>query len=131
MSIQPFRCSLEVPGVTHGAAPIPMATRVGNMVFSSGVMGKDPATNKVAEGADAQARFMFQHLQTLVEAAGGTLENVGHVTVFIKDDSARESINKEWLRCFPKSESRPARHTLTYDLQHDMVMQLEFVAILD
>jgi 2-iminobutanoate/2-iminopropanoate deaminase len=94
-------------------------------------MGKDPATNKVAEGVEAQAHFMFQHMRTLLEAAGGTLENVGHVTVFIKDDSAREPVNKEWLKCFPEPTNRPARHTLTYDLQHGMIMQLEFVAVLD
>jgi predicted dehydrogenase len=41
--------SIEVEGVSHGAAPIPMGARVGNMIFSSGIMGKDPATDKLPE----------------------------------------------------------------------------------
>ena len=126
----PFRRSLEVAGVTHGGAPIPMASRVGNMIFSSGVMGKDPATDKVADGAEAQAHFMFQHIKTLVEAGGGTLENIAHLTVFIKEDLARDAVNKEWLKAFPDPHNRPARHTLIYNLRGSMLMQVEFVAVL-
>jgi 2-iminobutanoate/2-iminopropanoate deaminase len=108
-----------------------MGTRVGDMIFSSGVMGKDPTTNKVAQGVDIQAAFMFQHMKTLVEAGGGSMDDVAHVTVFIKDDSAREPVNREWLKYFPDPASRPARHTLTNDLQHGMLVQLEFVAVLN
>ena len=39
------RRSVHVEGVEHGA-PIPMGARVGNMLFSSGIMGTDPATGK-------------------------------------------------------------------------------------
>lgn len=130
MSSATIRRSLEVKGVTHGAAPIPMASRVGNMIFSSGVMGKDPASNKVAEGAELQARFMFEHMAALLEDGGATAGNVAHMTLFIKNDSVREAINAEWLKYFPDAASRPARHMQTYDLQHGMLMQMEFVAVL-
>ena len=121
--------SLEVPGVTHGNVPIPMGARVGNMIFSSGIAGKDPATNKVPAEAAEQARFAFQNLRTLLENGGATLEDVGHVTVFIKDDSARDAINAEWVKCFPDPHDRPARHTLVYDLRGGMLLQLEAIAV--
>jgi len=122
--------SIEVPGVTHGNVPIPMGARVGNMLFSSGIAGKDPATNKVPADAAEQARFAFQNLRTLLENGGATLEDVGHVTVFVKDDSVRDAINAEWVQCFPDPHDRPARHTLVHDLRGGMLLQLEAIAVI-
>ena len=121
--------SIEVPGVTHGNVPIPMGARVGNMIFSSGIAGKDPATNKLAEGAAGQARFAFQNLRTLLQNGGATLEDVARLTVYVKDESVREAINVEWLACFPDPRDRPARHTLVHELRGGMLLQLEVVAV--
>lgn len=121
--------SLEVPGVTHGPAPIPMGARVGNMIFSSGIMGKNPADDTLPADAASQAKFAFLNLETLLAAGGATLADVGRITVYIKDNSVRESINKEWLARFPDPHDRPARHTLVYDLQGGMLLQLEVVAV--
>ena len=121
--------SIEVPGVTHGNVPIPMGARVGNMIFSSGIAGKDPATNKVPAEAAEQARFAFQNLRTLLENGGASLQDVGHVTVFVKDDSVRDAINAEWVKCFPDPHDRPARHTLVHELRGGMLLQLEAIAV--
>ncbi len=121
--------SIEVPGVNHGSVPIPMGARVGNMIFSSGISGKDPTTNKVPPDAADQARFAFAHLRTLLENGGSKLEDVGHVTVFVKDDSVRDAINAEWLKCFPDPLDRPARHTLVHELRGGMLLQLEAIAV--
>lgn len=130
MAKQPGR-SLEVPGITHGNAPIPMGARVGNMIFSSGIMGKDPATNTLPDDVNEQARFAFENMIALLEAGGATLRNLARMTVFIKNESARPAINAQWLKYFPDPHDRPARHTLTYDLQGGMLLQLEIVAVLD
>jgi 2-iminobutanoate/2-iminopropanoate deaminase len=121
--------SIEVPGVNHGSVPIPMGARVGNMLFSSGIAGKDPATNKVPPEAAEQARFAFQNLRTLLENGGATLEDVGHVTVFVKDESVRDAINAEWIKCFPDPHDRPARHTLVHELRGGVLLQLEVIAV--
>ena len=73
--------SLEVPGVTHGA-PIPMGARVGNVVFSSGIMGKDPA-DELPREPEQQVFFAFSNMQTLLEGAGASMAGVGHSTGFI------------------------------------------------
>ena len=121
--------SLEVPGVTHGGAPIPMGARVGHTIYSSGIAGVDPATGRVAPDAPAQARWAFAHLRTLLQAGGASLDDVVRVTVYLKDPAAREPINAEWVACFPDPHDRPARHILAYDLQHGMLLQLEAVAV--
>jgi 2-iminobutanoate/2-iminopropanoate deaminase len=121
--------SIEVPGVNHGNVPIPMGARVGNILFSSGIAGKDPATNKVAEDATQQARFAFQNMRTLLANGGATLEDVVRVTVFVKDESVRDAINAEWIACFPDPKDRPARHTLVHELRNNMLLQLEVFAV--
>jgi 2-iminobutanoate/2-iminopropanoate deaminase len=121
--------SIEVEGVTHGAAPIPMGARVGNMLFSSGLMGKDPATDTLPADSASQARLLFANLRSLLANGGATVEDVVHVTAFVKDNGQREALNAEWVRCFPDPHDRPARHTQVADLQGGMLMQLEIVAV--
>jgi len=121
--------SIEVTGVSHGAAPIPMGARVGNALYSSGIPGIDPTTGKLAPDAASQARFAFEHVRALLAGGGARLEDVVRMTVYLKDNSAREHVNAEWLKCFPDPHDRPARHTLVYDLQSGMLLQLEVIAI--
>ena len=125
------RRSIEVEGVGHGAAPIPMGARVGNVLYSSGIAGVDAATGKLAEGAAAQAACAFRNMQSLLKNGGATLADVVRMTVYVKEPGAREPVNAEWLKCFPDPHDRPARHTLNYDLQHGMLLQLEVVAVID
>ena len=121
--------SLEVPGLAHNA-PIPLGARVGNLICSSGVAGKDPATGELPPDAASQARVAFDNMQRLLEAGGATLADVVKLTVYVKENSVREAINAEWLRSFPDPADRPARHILVQDLQHGMWLQLEFIALI-
>lgn len=122
--------SIEVEGVTHGNAPIPMGARVGNMIFSSGIMGKDPVTDKLPEDAPSQAKFMFQNLRTLMKNGGATLDDVVRVTAYVKSNDHRAALNEEWLKCFPDPHDRPARHTQVVDLPGGMLVQIEAVAVI-
>lgn len=121
--------SIEVDGVNHGSVPIPLGSRVGNMIFSSGIPGKDPSAAGLPADAATQARFAFENMKSLLTNGGATLADVAHVTVFIKDNSLRDHVNAEWIKCFPDPKDRPARHTLMWDLQHGMLLQLEIVAV--
>ena len=125
------RRSIHVEGVEHGA-PIPMGARVGNMLFSSGIMGTNPATGKVPEDLGQQCEFAFAHMKALVENAGGTVEDIGAVKVYMKDRSQREAVNRPWLKMFPDGNNRPARHAIEYGaFPPGILMQLEIIAVLD
>jgi 2-iminobutanoate/2-iminopropanoate deaminase len=89
-----------------------MGARVGNMVFSSGIAGKDPATDKVPPEPERQAYFAFHNMKTLLTAAGASTGDVGHITVYVADNTMRDHVNKEWLALFPDQHDRPARHTI-------------------
>ena len=123
--------SIHVDGVKHGA-PIPMGARVGNMIFSSGIMGADPATGTVPEALESQCVFAFANMKTMVENAGGTIKNIGTIKVYMKDRSQREAVNRPWLEMFPDEEDRPARHAIEYDaFPPGVLVQLEIVAVVE
>jgi len=54
------RRSIHVEGVHHGA-PIPMGALVGNVLFSSGIIGIDPATGTPPDDLESQCEFAFHH----------------------------------------------------------------------
>ncbi|MBB1634462.1 hypothetical protein A9975_26865 [Cupriavidus sp. UME77] len=120
--------SLNVPGLAHNA-PIPVGARVGNIICSSAIAGKDPDTGRLPADAAAQAELAFSNLQRLLEVGGATLANLVKLTVYVKDNSVREAINGQWLHHFPDPLDRPARHIVVHDLQHGMLLQLECMAV--
>ena len=123
--------SIHVDGVKHGA-PIPMGARVGNMIFSSGIMGADPVTGTVPEDLESQCVFAFANMKTMVENAGGTIKNIGTIKVYMKDRSQREAVNLPWLEMFPDEDDRPARHAIEYDaFPPGVLVQLEIVAVVE
>jgi 2-iminobutanoate/2-iminopropanoate deaminase len=120
--------SIELPNVGH-KAPIPLAARVGNLVCSSGIAGKDPATGQLPADTAAQAANAFATLRAVLAAAGATLDDVLRLTVTVRDDSVRDPVNAQWLACFPDPADRPARHVIVHELQHGMALQLELLAV--
>lgn len=124
------RRSIHVPGLGHGSQPIPLASVVGNVMVSGGISGKDPATGTFAEEAADEVAQAFANLRSIVEAAGGSVDQVVKVTVFVPDRSVREHLNPVWEHYFPDPEARPARHTLEVPLK-GMRLQLEAIAVLD
>jgi enamine deaminase RidA (YjgF/YER057c/UK114 family) len=68
-------------------------------------------------------------MKILVEGAGFGLGDVGKVTVFMKDASNRDAVNREWLKLFPVEHDRPARHAIKADLDGKTLIQLEIVAV--
>lgn len=121
--------SIDVPGASH-KAPIPAAARVGNVICTSAISGKDPASGELPADAGAQARNTFANLRAVLQAGGASLDDVVKLAVTLKDDAVREAVNAEWLACFPDPHDRPARHIVVQDLQHGMWLQVEAMAVL-
>jgi 2-iminobutanoate/2-iminopropanoate deaminase len=119
--------SIEVEGLGHGA-PIPMGCRVGPILMTSGVGGKDRKTGKTPEDADGQARNAFDNLKAVLAAADLGLGDVVKITVYVVDDKYRNEINKYWEECYPDPHKRPARHTLVMPLR-GVLLQLEAFAV--
>ncbi|HEY3911301.1 MAG TPA: RidA family protein [Stellaceae bacterium] len=124
------RRSIDVPGARH-VNPIPSACRRGPFVVSGAISGADPQSGKVDPDLDAQCRAMFANVRRVIEAAGGTPEDIVKMTVWITDRALRPILNKHWVEMFPDPHSRPARHTMTaHDLAAPMQVQCDLLAVL-
>jgi 2-iminobutanoate/2-iminopropanoate deaminase len=125
------RQTYEIPGVTHGSAPIPMAAKVGPNFQSSAIMGKDPATDKLPDSGEEQVRHVFANTKALLDVAGVGLDELVYVDVLLADNDLRGTVNKYWLDWFPDEHDRPARHVTLRDLPSGMVIQLRVQAYSD
>ncbi len=61
------------------------AVRSGNLVFLSGQIPLDPATMELKQGFTAQTHQVFNNLKAVVEAAGGSMDQIIKLTIFVMD----------------------------------------------
>lgn len=82
---------------------------VGNMVFTSGQLGLNPATGDFV-GADvkAQAQASLENVKAILEAAGTSMDKVCKTTVFLSDMANFGAVNEVYGTFF-KEGSYPAR----------------------
>jgi 2-iminobutanoate/2-iminopropanoate deaminase len=123
-----WRTAIDIPPVMH-SNPIPMASKVGNVLFSSGISGRDQATGKAAETIDEQCAWCFRNLAKVLELGGATMGDVGRVLVWMRDPATRVVFNKYWVEAFPDEHSRPARHTFIDD--HGPEVTMEIIAVIE
>lgn len=83
------------------------AVRCGDTVYLAGQIGLDPATMQMAEGIDAQIRRVFENLQAVAVAAGGTLDDCAKVNVYLTDLGHFARVNEIMATCF--HQPYPAR----------------------
>lgn len=122
------RRSVDIDGISHGALPIPQASRVGPLLVSGGINGVDRATGAFGETIERQIELIFDNIASLVEIAGGSVEDIAKVVFHVRDKSCRQLIDGAWVAMFPNPESRPARHTLVQELNGPMLLQAELIA---
>jgi reactive intermediate/imine deaminase len=62
------------------------AIQSGDLVFLSGQIPLDPATMEVVDGDfETRARRVFDNLRAVAEAAGGSLDQIVKLTIFLTD----------------------------------------------
>src|SRR5690606_8603501 len=91
--------------------PYSQAVRVGDTVWLSGQIGLDPATGQMVEGSfEQQVERAFANLAAVVTAAGGQLDQVVKLTLFLTDLAQFGTVNSIMQRRF--TEPYPARSTV-------------------
>ena len=87
------------------------AIQSGNFVFLSGQIPLDPSTMEIVGGDfEARARRVFLNLKSVAEAAGGTLDQVVKLTVYMTDLDNFAAVNSVMAEFF--DEPYPARAAL-------------------
>jgi len=114
----------------HGDDPIPVCTRLGNLILPSVISGRAPDQTEQSADPETQIAQAFTNMKNIIEAAGGKTENIGKVTVYLCDIKYRSLVNKEWVKMFPNENDRPSRHVVDMPLRGKTVIQLDVIAML-
>lgn len=109
--------------------PYSQAIEVNGMVYTSGVIPINPATNELVTGPiEEQAEQAIGNLAALLEAAGTSVDNVIKTTVFIKDMNDFGKVNEVYAKYFTKDF--PARSCVEVArLPKDVRIEIEAIAI--
>lgn len=87
------------------------AVKSGQFVFLSGQIPLDPATMEMIEGNfEARARRVFENLRSVAIQAGGDLDNIVKLTIYLTDLDNFATVNSVMAEYF--QEPYPARAAL-------------------
>ena len=111
--------------------PYSQAVRAGTTVYFSGQIPLDPATGNLVEGdIAAQARRAFDNLKAVAEAAGGSLDRIVRLGLYLTDLSQFAAVNAVMQDYF--AAPYPARSTIEVSgLPKGAVFEVDAVMVLD
>ena len=108
--------------------PYSQAVKVGNLLFTSGMIPINPATNTLVEGGiEVQAEQAFTNIKNLLEASGSSTDKVVKTVVFIKDMNDFAKVNEIYAKYF--TGNYPARSCVEVArLPKDVLIEIEAIA---
>ncbi len=110
--------------------PYSQAIRIGNLVYTAGQPGIDPATGAVAgDSFEPQARQAFANLAAVLEDAGSRLARVIKVTCFVTESEAFPTLNALFAEFFP--EAPPVSSTPVDKLPRGLLFSIDAIAVID
>jgi 2-iminobutanoate/2-iminopropanoate deaminase len=102
---------LNPPEAATRGLPFSEAVRAGDLLFLSGMIGFDPATDKVVPGGiKAESRRALTLVQDALKRNGASLADVVKCTVFLADIAEWPTFNEVYAEFFKKPF--PARSAL-------------------
>ncbi len=107
--------------------PYSQAIQAGNLLFTSGQLGLDPATGGLPEGIEAQTKFSLANVLAILEEAGYRKTDVIKTTVFLKNMADFAAVNTLYAAFF--GDHKPARSCVEVArLPKDGLVEIEVVA---
>lgn len=110
--------------------PYSAGVRAGNLVFTAGQIGLDPASGEIVPGGiEAETHRVFQNLRGVLEAAGASLDQVVKTTVFLRDMADFPKMNAVYAEYF--KGDYPARSTVqAAGLPKGVAVEIEAIAFI-
>lgn len=103
-----MRHILHTEAAPSAIGPYSQGVKVGDILYLSGQIAIDPATQELLEGdAAAQARRVFDNLAAVAEAGGARLIDAVKLTIYLTDIADFAAVNEVMAEYF--SEPYPAR----------------------
>lgn len=98
-------------GASAPASPYSPGLRVGDFIFVSGQVPRDPATGKiVGETIEEQTTQVLENIKAILAVGGATLADVVKVSAHLTDLALFDRYNKVYVTYFP--DPKPTRTTV-------------------
>jgi 2-iminobutanoate/2-iminopropanoate deaminase len=124
-----MRDVISTDGAPKAIGPYSQAIRGGGLLFTSGQVAIDPATQQVVSGdVAAQTDRVLKNLAAILQASGSSLEQVVRCTVFLKNMGDFGAMNEVYGRYF--NQAPPARSTVEVArLPKDVLIEIDAIAL--
>ncbi len=102
----------------------------GGFLFTSGQLPMNPKTGEIASTVEEQTKQVLDNLKAIVEAAGGSLENVVKCTVYLQNMNDFDAVNKIYSTYFQNNP--PARACIEVSkMAKNALVEIDAIAIID
>ena len=98
---------IQTPDAPAAIGTYSQAVRVDHTVYLSGQIGLDPTSMQMVEGIDAQIHRVFQNIRAVATAAGGSMDDVVKINIFLTDLAHFARVNETMATYF--HQPYPAR----------------------
>jgi len=122
------RQAISTDAAPAAAGPYSQAIRAGDLVFTAGQLGLDPASGEfTSDEVTGQAERALANLRGILEAAGSGMDRIVKVTVYLADIGDWPAVNEVYARAIP--EPFPARSAFAVkDLPKGARIEIEAIA---
>ena len=120
---------IQTADAPNAIGPYSQGVQANGLIFCSGQVAIDPATNTFGEGdIRAQTRRALQNLDAVLQAAGSSLAQVVKTTVFLAHFSDFAAMNEVYGEFF--GDTPPARSTVEVAaLPRNALVEIECIAL--
>jgi 2-iminobutanoate/2-iminopropanoate deaminase len=126
-----MREAISTDAAPAAAGPYSQAIRAGELVFTAGQLGIDPATGELSgDDVEVQAARALANLRAILEAARSGMDRLVKVTVYLADIADWPAVNEVYAREVP--QPFPARSAFAVrDLPKGARVEIEAVATVE
>ena len=117
---------ISTPNAPAAIGPYSQGMIAGSLVFCSGQIPVDPATDTIPEGITAQAEQSCKNVAAVLEAAGSDLTKVIKTTCFIADMADFAAFNEVYAKYFTGKPARSCCAVKT--LPKNVLCEIEAIA---
>jgi 2-iminobutanoate/2-iminopropanoate deaminase len=124
-----MRNIISTPNAPKAIGPYSQAIRARGLVFVSGQVAIDPATQQVIEGdVAAQTERVIKNILAILSSAESSLDQVVRSTVFLKNMNDFAAMNEAYGKFF--NAAPPARSTVEVSrLPKDVLVEIDVIAL--
>ena len=120
---------IQTPDAPAAIGTYSQAVRVGDTVYLSGQIGLEPTSMQMVEGIEAQIHRVFQNLRAVTNAAGGSMDDVVKLNIFLTDLGHFAKVNEIMATYF--RQPYPARAAVgVASLPRDALVEADGVMVL-